>query len=147
MKMYILAAVLLIAAHAPAQNKGSEIFQKNGAAIGGYDAVAFFTESKPVKGSAEYSFEWKSAKWLFSSKANMESFKANPEKYAPQYGGYCAYGTAGGHKAPTEPDTWTVLDGKLYFNYNQKVKTLWDKDRPKYIDQANMNWEKIRFTE
>ncbi|HYC28216.1 MAG TPA: YHS domain-containing (seleno)protein, partial [Chitinophagaceae bacterium] len=72
---------------------------------------------------------------------------ADPEKYAPQYGGYCAYGCADGHKAPTEIDTWTVMDGKLYFNYNQKVKAFWDKDRPKYIRLANMNWEKIRFTE
>jgi len=147
MKLYIMAAALLMATYAPAQNKGAEIFQKNGAAINGYHAVAFFTESKPVKGAPEHTVEWKNAKWLFASKANADSFRANPEKYAPQYGGYCAFGTADGHKAPTEVDTWTVMNGKLYFNYNQKVKAYWDKDRPKYIEQANINWPKIRFTE
>jgi YHS domain-containing protein len=146
MKLYLLAAALLIAACTSAQYQ-AEIFQKNGAAIGGYDAVAFFKENKPVKGSPEYFIEWRVAKWLFASKQNLDSFSANPARYAPQYGGYCAYGTADGHKAPTEADTWTVLDGKLYFNYNQKVKSLWDKDRAKYIEQANTNWEKIRFAE
>ena len=147
MKLYILAAMLLTATYAPAQNKGAEIFQKNGAAIDGYDAVAFFTESKPVRGSDNYSTEWKNAKWLFASKTNLDSFRANPDKYAPQYGGYCAYGCADGHKAPTETDTWSVIEGKLYFNYNQKVKAYWDKNRSKFIEQANINWEKIRFTE
>lgn len=147
MKLYIAAALLLMATYAPAQNKGAEIFQKNGAAIDGYDAVAFFTESKPVKGSGDYSIEWKNAKWLFASKVNLDSFRSNPGKYAPQYGGYCAYGCSDGHKAPTETDTWSVIDGRLYFNYNQKVKAYWDKNRPKFIEQANINWEKIRFTE
>jgi YHS domain-containing protein len=147
MKLYILAAAMLLTVYASAQQKGAEIFQKNGAAIDGYDAVAFFIENKPVKGDPGYSLEWRNARWLFASQTNLDSFKINPDRYAPQYGGYCAYGTADGHKAPTQPDTWTVLDGKLYFNYNQKVKTLWDKDRPKYIQQANINWEKIRFAE
>lgn len=146
MKLYTLAALLLFAACASAQNK-SEIFQKNGAAIDGYDAVAFFTEHKPVKGFKAYSLEWQHAQWLFVSKANLDSFTANPSKYAPQYGGYCAYGAAQGHKAPTEADTWTVQDGRLYFNYNQKVKSMWDKDRIKFIEQANINWEKIRFAD
>lgn len=145
--MYILAALLGLASFAHAQNKGAEIYQKNGAAIDGYDAVAFFTESKPVKGSVDFTVQWKDAKWMFISKAHADSFRANPERFAPQYGGYCAFGTADGHKAPTEADTWTVLNGKLYFNYNQKVKTLWDKDRPGYIEKANVNWEKIKFTE
>ena len=147
MKHYFLGVILLFAACSSAQQKGAEIFQVNGVAIGGYDPVAFFTESKPVKGAANYNLEWKNATWHFATQANLDSFTKAPEKYAPQYGGYCAYGTAEGHKAPTEIDTWTVLDGKLYFNYNKKVKALWDKDRSKYIEQANVNWEKIKFSE
>jgi YHS domain-containing protein len=147
MKQFLVAVTLFFSACASSEKKGAEIFQKDGAAIGGYDPVAFFTESKPVKGTADYNFQWKDAEWHFASQANLDSFKNNPQKYEPQYGGYCAFGTAEGHKAPTEVDTWTVLDGRLYFNYNQDVKKLWDEDRPKYIQQANNNWDKIKFTE
>lgn len=147
MKHFLLVAVLFLTAYSTIAQKGAEIFQKDGAAINGYDPVAFFSESKPVKGTSAFNYKWKDANWQFASKQNLDSFKASPEKYAPQYGGYCAYGTAKGHKAPTEIDTWTVLDGKLYFNYNQKVKTTWDKDRPNYIELANGNWGKIKNTE
>ena len=147
MKLFLLAFVLFFTYCSSTEKKGAEIFQKDGAAIGGYDPVAFFTESKPVKGAANYNLQWKDATWRFASQANLDSFAKAPEKYAPQYGGYCAYGTADGHKAPTEADTWTVLNGKLYFNYNQEVKGMWDKDRPKYIAQADGNWENIKFSE
>jgi YHS domain-containing protein len=147
MRFYLLSVFIFLAACSSSGKKGAEIFQKNGVAIGGYDPVAFFTEGKPVKGTATYTAKWKDANWQFASQANLDSFTNAPEKYAPQYGGYCAYGTADGHKAPTEAETWTVLNGKLYFNYNQDVKATWDKDRPKYIHRANTNWEKIKFSE
>lgn len=143
----IFAFIFLLAACSSSPKKGAEIFQKDGAAIGGYDPVAFFTENKPVQGSPAIHLNWKEAEWRFSSQANLDSFQRSPEKYAPQYGGYCAFGTAEGHKAPTEADTWTVIDGKLYFNYNQEVKQLWDKDRKGFIVKADENWEKIKFTE
>lgn len=127
--------------------KGAEIFQKNGYAINGYDPVAFFEEEKPVKGNPQFKYRWKDADWVFSTQARLDSFRLAPEKFAPQYGGYCAYGTADGHKAPTEADTWTLQDGKLYFNYNMDVKKLWDQDRAKFILQADGNWEKIKFTD
>lgn len=120
------------------------IFAPEGKAIKGYDPVAFFTDSKPVKGADSLSYKWENAIWLFASRANLESFKAAPEKYAPQYGGYCAYGTSEGHKAPTETDTWTIVDGKLYFNYNRKVKELWTKDTKARIEKANQQWPVIK---
>jgi YHS domain-containing protein len=141
---YVLVVTFFLAACSSTHKEGAEIFQKEGAAINGYDPVAFFKENKPAKGSASISLKWKGAQWQFASQANLDSFKAAPEKYAPQYGGYCAFGTAGGYKAPTEVDTWTVLDGKLYFNYNQEVKKAWDKERPRFIKQADVNWAKIR---
>ncbi len=122
----------------------SEVYSTEGGAIKGYDPVAFFVESKAVKGTEEFTYEWNGATWHFANKKNKETFIANPEKYAPQYGGYCAYGTADGHKAPTETDTWTVDNNKLYFNYNQKVKTLWDKDRASLIKKADEQWPKIK---
>jgi YHS domain-containing protein len=122
----------------------SEVFSNESGAIKGYDPVAFFVESKAVKGVKEFTHEWKGATWHFATKKNKDLFVANPEMYAPQYGGYCAYGTADGHKAPTETDTWTIVDSKLYFNYNQKVKTLWNKDQASLIKKADEQWPKIK---
>lgn len=140
--MTIIAMLFLIISAAQAQK--SEIFISSGKAIKGYDPVAFFKESKPVKGSDNISFQYKDATWLFSTVENLESFKKSPEKYAPQYGGYCAYGTADGHKAPTQTDTWTVVNGKLYFNYNTKVKENWDKQQAALIEKANTQWPLIK---
>jgi YHS domain-containing protein len=122
----------------------SEVFSNESGAIKGYDPVAFFTESKAVKGTKEFTHEWNGATWHFASKKNQDLFVANPEKYAPQYGGYCAYGTADGHKAPTVTDTWTVVDSKLYFNYNQNVKVAWTKDQANLIKKADEQWPKIK---
>jgi len=121
-----------------------EVFIKSNAAIQGYDPVAYFEESKPVKGKSELSYSWKQATWHFASKQNLDDFKSNPEKYAPQFGGYCAYGMAEGHKALTSPDAWTILDAKLYLNYNKDVKELWNKDRPGNIEKAKKNWPTIK---
>ena len=106
-------------------------------AINGYDTVAYFTENKPVKGLDANVFEWKGAKWKFASAANLELFKANPEKYAPQYGGYCAYGVANDSLVKVEPDQFTILDGKLYLNYDASVQKDWNKDRAGFIKAAN----------
>ena len=121
-----------------------EIYVNDGAAIGGYDVVAYFNEGKPVKGTASVTVSYKGAKWLFASKENAEQFKANPEKYEPQYGGYCAYGCSRGYKAKTSPDAWTIVGGKLYLNYNTDVRTTWIKDQQNYIKKADENWTHIK---
>jgi hypothetical protein len=123
------------------------IFSPNGQAIKGYDPVAFFVKQSAIKGYDSLTYRWSDANWYFSSKAHLDSFKANPEKYAPQYGGYCAYGTAQGHRAPTETDTWTVVDDKLYFNYNNKVKNLWMGKQATLIEAANQQWPAIKNKE
>lgn len=122
----------------------SEIFAPDGKAINGYDAVAFFKERKPVQGVDSLVYKYKEADWLFASRANLEAFKAEPEKFVPQYGGYCAYGTSEGHKAPTQAETWTILDDKLYFNYNMKVKNSWSKNQKERIDKADVQWPLIK---
>ena len=127
-----------------AKAQKSEIFETDGKAIRGYDVVAYFTLGEPTKGIDSITTQWNNSNWLFSSIPNLENFKKNPEKYAPQYGGYCAYGTAGGYKATTQPDAWAIVDGKLYLNYNKKVKTIWEKDPPRYIEKANMNWPGLK---
>jgi len=144
MKNYVLVLfVFSLLACNKAHN--NTIYVKDGFAIGGYDVMAFYTENKPVKGTAKYSHEWKSATWLFSSQSNMEKFAANPDNYAPQYGGFCAYGCSDGegHKAPTDPETWTIVNGKLYFNYNIDVKALWLENQMERIEQADKNWPRI----
>jgi hypothetical protein len=117
-----------------------EIYSSSGVAINGYDVVAYFTESKPVKGKEKYSYQWKDAQWQFSSQQNLDLFKTSPEKYAPQYGGYCAFGVFEDHTAPTSPDAWTIVDGKLYLNYNTDVRNMWRKNQSGCIEQANKNW-------
>lgn len=141
----ILSVMLSVVTSVFAQK--SEIFVSSDAAIKGYDAVAYFNQSKPVKGSKEYSTTWKGATWYFSSKENLDAFKMSPDKYAPQYGGYCAYGLSQGHKAPIDPAAWTIVDGKLYLNYSQDVKTTWTKDRDKYIKDANSKWPGLKDKE
>ncbi len=142
MRNIVIALVLmLIAGPAIAQE---EIFSKSNAAIQGYDPVAYFKDSKPVKGKNEFSYVWKGATWNFVNSQNLNEFKSNPEAFAPQYGGYCAYGVADGHKATTSPDAWTIVEGKLYLNYNKEVQALWKKDQNKYIKVANNRWPTVK---
>lgn len=146
MKTFLL--VLTVVLSACNSNKStSELFLVNGKAIRGYDAVAFHSQQKAVKGNDSYTYNWKGADWLFVNQENADSFKANPEKYAPQYGGYCAYGTAEGHKAPTDIDTWTVYNKKLYFNYNREVQQLWKKDQEALINKADKLWPTVKDDE
>ena len=122
-----------------------EVFVDSGEAIRGYDPVAYFKEGKPVEGRDELSFEWKNASWKFSSPENLKDFQNAPEKYAPQFGGYCAYGVADAHKAPTSPDAWTIVDGKLYLNYNTEVRDLWRENQAEFIDTAIRNWPTVKL--
>src|SRR4051812_14332911 len=112
----------------------SAVFNPAEGAIHGYDPVAYFREHQPVKGDSRYTITWNTATWYFSNQENLDSFKVNPAKYAPQYGGYCAYGLANGHKAPTDPAAWLVKDGKLYLNYSKDVQVMWKKKQESYID-------------
>ncbi len=113
-------------------------------AIKGYDAVAYHTQSKPVEGSKEFTVEWNDATWRFSSAENRDLFKADPTKYAPQYGGWCAYAMAQGKKVNIDPEAWKIVDGKLYLNYSKKVQADWSKDIPGYVTKADAEWNKIK---
>jgi len=112
-------------------------------AINGYDTVAYFTDNKPVKGQDTLVTEWMGAKWKFATQAHLDLFKANPEKYAPQYGGYCAYGVTQDYLVKVEPEQFTVLDGKLYLNYDAGVQSKWLKDPAGYIRQADAKFKDL----
>jgi YHS domain-containing protein len=120
------------------------IFSTEMGAIRGYDPVAYFNDGKPIKGSAEYSYSYQNATWYFSSFQHLELFKKSPEKYVPQFGGYCAFGMSRGYKAETQPDAWTIVAGKLYLNYNLAVRTDWNSKQAEYIEKATVNWPTVK---
>jgi len=120
----------------------AEVFSDSAGAIRGYDPVAYFTQGAPVKGSDKFSHQWRGATWRFASAANRDLFRESPEKYAPQYGGYCAYGVAQNYAVSVDPAAWSVVDGKLYLNYSKSVRENWNKDVPGYLRKADANWPK-----
>lgn len=114
-----------------------------GVAIKGYDPVAYFTMDKPVKGNNNFEYEWQGAKWRFSTENHMKLFIEDPDKYAPRYGGYCAYGVAVNALFDIKPEAWSIVDNKLYLNKNLDVRETWRKDIPGNIKKANMNWPEV----
>jgi len=118
----------------------NEIFAQKNIAIKGADTVAYFTEGKLVRGSAEFTHQWKGATWQFASAKNKNLFVANPEKYAPQYGGYCAYAVSRGYTASIVPEAWTIFDNKLYLNYSKSVQAQGERDIPGNINKGDANW-------
>ena len=136
-----LTAGLFFAAPAVAKDPVYQSFL--GTAIDGTDPVAYFTEGRPVEGSSDFTHEWNGAAWHFVSAENRDKFKADPERYAPQYGGYCAWAVAQGYTASTDPEVWKIVDGKLYLNYNKGVQAKWEGDIPGHISSADGNWPKV----
>ncbi|MEM8592428.1 MAG: YHS domain-containing (seleno)protein [Pseudomonadota bacterium] len=137
------AAPLALSLATPAFAAEPRIFATGGVAIKGTDPVAYFTEGKPVTGSAEHSTSYMGATWHFASSANREAFEMNPTAHAPQYGGYCAYAVSRGYTASISPNAWRIHEGKLYLNFNRAVRTLWARDIPGNIAKANANWPKV----
>jgi YHS domain-containing protein len=109
-------------------------------AVGGHDPVAYFVDGRPVEGRKAFEFEWNGATWRFANANNLATFKADPEKFAPQYGGYCAWAVSQGGTASTEPEIWRIVDGKLYLNYSKSVQRTWTRDIPGNIAKADKNW-------
>jgi YHS domain-containing protein len=138
------ALVLMFAVAAPAlalSPVNKSLF--GGVAIDGYDPVAYFTDGKPVEGRADFSYDWQGATWRFASAEHRDLFAAAPEKYAPQYGGYCAYAVAQGKTADIDPEAWTVVGDKLYLNYDQDIQKKWLADRDAYIRSADVAWPRM----
>lgn len=117
-----------------------EVNINNGLAVHGYDVVAYFTQGKPVEGNDQYTAQYDGATYQFASAEHRDLFKADPAKYAPQYGGFCAFGTAMGRKFDGDPQAWHIADGKLYLNLNKDVQARWKQDIPGFIRGANHNW-------
>ncbi len=114
-----------------------------GTALKGYDPVAYHTVGRPVEGSQRISYKWRDATWRFTSVKHRDLFAADPERYAPAYGGYCAYGMAQGAKIDIDPSAWRIVDGTLYLNVNKRVQQTWTTDISGYITRANRHWQRL----
>lgn len=146
----IATAALLMAAPIPASAE-DEVNVSTGTTLAGlglaargYDVVAYFAAGEAVIGSDKFAVAADGATYRFASQANLDAFKANPAKYEPAYGGFCAYGTTLGKKLDGDPRLWRVVDGKLYFNVNEDILAKWDEDTKGNISKADQQWPKIR---
>ena len=138
----VAASALLLSTFSFAAEETQQ--DSNGVTLSGHDAVAYFTMNKAVKGYAGISAVHDGAIYHFSSEANRDAFNANPGKYAPQYGGFCAYGAAIGAKFPVDPTVFAIVDDKLYVNNSAGVSKLWTAKQSRAITLADNKWSKIR---
>lgn len=136
----LAVSILALSPAGPVRADQPAVYAVDGAAIGGHDPVAYFTEGRAVRGDPAHAVVWRGAEWRFASARNREAFEANPRAYAPQYGGYCVYAMSKGQAAPTDPEAWKIVQGKLYLNYNRSVQQIWSQDIPGHVAQADTNW-------
>jgi len=137
-------AALVLAMASTAQADGV-VYTSWGKAINGYDPVAYFLQGKPVEGKSDFTHSYMGANWRFASAGNRDKFAAMPEKFAPQYGGYCAWAVSQGYTASTDPQAWKIVDGKLYLNYSKGVQKQWQDGGPrKLIAAGDRNWPKLK---
>ncbi len=134
----IMAAVLFISVAVQADK---HVFSNSDGALKGYDPVAYFLDSKATSGLPEFHFEKDDVRWFFSSQDHLDRFVAEPSRYTPQYGGYCAYAMSNNQQAPIDPKAWTIFEGKLYLNYSKPVQTTWLKDIPGFVLKADGHWQ------
>ncbi|WP_342070994.1 YHS domain-containing (seleno)protein [Yoonia algicola] len=120
-----------------------QVYAEGGIAVDGSDVVAYFTDGAPVAGDPAITAEYMGATWLFASEANRDAFAADPARYAPQYGGYCAYAVSQGYTASTVPEAWSIVDDKLYLNFSTGVRSRWERDIPGHIAAADANWPAV----
>ena len=114
-----------------------------GVAVGGYDPVAYFSQGAAVEGDPAITTTYDGAEWRFSSTENRDAFLANPARYAPQFGGYCAWAVSEGYTAKGDPRHWQIVDGKLYLNFNGRIHRRWQGDIPGHIASATRNWPNV----
>lgn len=122
------------------------VYAEDGIAIDGADAVAFFSlaeDDGPVIGSPEFALDWDGATWHFATAENRDLFEANPEAYAPAFGGYCAFAASRGYVASTVPEAWSVIEGRLFLNYSVRIRRRWLREVPDAIEQGDANWPAI----
>ncbi|MGE5801103.1 MAG: YHS domain-containing (seleno)protein [Gemmatimonadota bacterium] len=136
-------AALALTATAYAGKQPQVNVDRGGSAVKGYDVVAYVTDGKPVEGNATFETTWNGATWRFASAAHRDLFRKDPEKFAPQFGGYCSWAVSRGYTADVDPQAWKIVDGRLYLNYSKSVQEKWSQDIPGNIAKARANWPKV----
>ncbi len=145
-RMFLILAVIAVVAGAGTCVRiggrfgSATVFTTSQGAIDGFDPVAYFQDGKPMRGSEAYTLEWKGATWSFSSEEHRRMFETKPEKYAPEYGGYCAYGMSEGYLAPIDPEAWTIVDERLFLNFDPGVRANWRETKDYRIPRADEHW-------
>ncbi|MEM8635495.1 MAG: YHS domain-containing (seleno)protein [Pseudomonadota bacterium] len=139
----LLLAVAFAAPVAMADKPETYTGRFSNLALQGYDTVAYFTDGEPLEGSRDYSTEYRGATWRFASQENLDLFLSDPEAYAPQFGGYCAWAVAQGSTAKGDARHWHITDGKLYLNFNRTINERWLGDRDNFISQGEANWPTV----
>ncbi len=137
-------SVVLVSISALAQRSSAPLNRGRGdLAVQGYDVVAYATEAAAIRGRAEFEFRWDGAVWRFTSAAHRDQFAAQPERYAPQFGGYCAWAVSRGYTADVDPEAWKIADGNLYLNYSKRVQRMWEQDIAGNIAKGVANWPRV----
>jgi YHS domain-containing protein len=140
-----LATIATLSVSAPAYADQAPIYTPilSRVAVSGYDPVAYFTDGRPVRGSQQFSTTHAGYEYRFASAEHLAAFRANPARYLPQYGGYCAWAVSQGYTASADPTNWRIVDGKLYLNYNDEIQRRWEQNTPSHIRDANANWPAV----
>jgi len=138
-----LLAIALLLASPPASALDPVYSNWRGLAIAGADPVAYFEAGRAVIGSRDFEHAWRDTTWRFASAANRDRFAADPDRFAPQYGGYCAYAVSEGYTASVDPQAWKIVGGKLYLNYSRDVQKLWEADIPGRTARADVHWPRL----
>ena len=148
MRTFILALGIVFAVMAPAAPAFANhapvytgMFSNVG--VSGYDVVAYFIDGRPVRGSTQFRTTYRNVEYRFASAEHLAAFRADPERYLPQYGGYCAWAISQGYTASGNPNNWRIVDGRLYLNYNTDIQRRWEQDIPGHISRANTNWPSV----
>jgi hypothetical protein len=136
----LFAAALAVLPSLPAGAQSKVNVDAAKVAIKGYDPVAYFTEQRAVRGKPEFETAWQDAVWRFASAENRDRFRAEPEKYSPRYGGFCALGIAKGARFDINPEAWSIVEGKLYLNYDTGIRQEWRQKSADYIREADRKW-------
>jgi YHS domain-containing protein len=146
MKTNLRVALVLLAAAGGGSAWAADgvVNTEEGVAIKGYDPVAYFTESEPVPGDPQYSYEWRGATWHFASDEHRDLFAEDPDRYTPEYGGYCAWAVAHGDTADIDPEAWHIEDGRLFLNVSKFIQLRWRLRMGHYIEEADAKWPDVR---
>ncbi len=141
---FVIVVLGLVIAASPVNAEQPMVYQQEaGIAINGYDAVAYHKVNEPIEGSESFTTMWNGATWFFVSAENRDLFVADPERWAPAYGGYCAWAVSNNYLASTDPDAFSVVNERLFLNFNKRIRNRWSKNTAKNISKGDKNWPEV----